>query len=172
MNNSPRLAQRLWRRIGTWLGIVSVASCSVPSSPPVEPGARPALPPAPAAAPAKKPDATIVGVQPIIRTAAELRRHAAQRLVAANPGKVYLGKPPDPLLAIPVLEIELLPDGHIRHIEVLRRPSQAQDTIQLAIDAVKRAAPFGDLRHMHEARRFTETFLFDDDRRFKPRTLD
>ena len=43
----PHLARRLWRRIGTWLGIVSVASCSVPSSPPVEPGARPARRPHP-----------------------------------------------------------------------------------------------------------------------------
>lgn len=172
MTHTQTVAQRLWRRIGTWLGIVSVASCSVPSSTPVEPTPRPATPPAPAAAPIKKPEASIVGAQPIIRTAADLRRHAAQRLVAANPGRVYLGKPPDPLLAIPVLEVELLPDGSIRRIEILRRPSQAQDTIQLAIDAVKRAAPFGDLRHMHEARRFTETFLFDDDRRFKPRTLD
>jgi len=76
------------------------------------------------------------------------------------------------LLAIPVLEVELRSDGHIAKINVLRQPSQALDTTQLAIDAVQRAAPFGDVSRLPKPWKYTEAFLFDDDRRFKPRTLD
>ena len=60
----------------------------------------------------------------------------------------------------------------MRRIDVVRVPSQAKDTVQLAIDAVRRAAPYGDVSRLPKPWRFTETFLFDDDRRFKPRTLD
>jgi hypothetical protein len=98
--------------------------------------------------------------------------NAAHRLVAANPGLVYTGAVPDPLLAIPVLEIELNADGSIRHIDVMRPPRQAKDTVQIAIDAVRRAAPFGDVSRLPKPWKFTETFLFNDDRKFKPRTLD
>lgn len=93
-------------------------------------------------------------------------------MVAANPQGTYLGKPQDVLLAIPVLEIELHPDGSVRRIDILRRPGQAPDTVQLAMDAVRRSAPFGDVRHLPRPWKFNEVFLFNDDRRFKPRTLD
>ena len=102
----------------------------------------------------------------------DLRLQAARRLVAANPGITYTGSTPDPLLAIPVLEVELHADGSIRKIEVMRHPRQAKDTTQIAIDAVRNAAPFGDVSRLPKPWRFTETFLFDDNRRFKPRTLD
>ena len=97
---------------------------------------------------------------------------AAERMVAANPDITYVGKVPDQLLAIPVLEIELNADGTIRRIDVMRAPRQAQDTVQIAIDAVRRAAPFGDISRLPKPWKFTETFLFNDDRKFKPRTLD
>lgn len=102
----------------------------------------------------------------------QLRQLAAHRVVGANPGITYLGKPPEVLLAIPVLEVELNADGSVRHIEVLRQPRQAKDTTQLAIDAIRRAAPFGDVSHLPKPWKFTETFLFNDERHFKPRTLD
>jgi hypothetical protein len=102
----------------------------------------------------------------------EFRRQAALRMVAANPGASYTSPAPDPLLAIPVLEIELNGDGSVRNIHVLRHPRQARDTTQIAIDAVRRAAPYGDMRHLKKPWKFAEVFLFDDDRRFKPRTLD
>ena len=143
-------------------GVVWLAGCSSPmlSSPPAPlPAGRPAVQlPQPGSA----------------RNWDELRLHAARRMVAANPGLTYVGEPPDPLLAIPVLEIELNSDGSIRRIEVLRRPRQAetQDTVQIAIDAVKRAAPFGDVSRLPKPWKFAETFLFNDDRKFKPRTLD
>jgi len=100
------------------------------------------------------------------------KTQVARRIVAANPGGTYTGQVPEILLAIPVLEIELNGDGSVRHIGVLREPSQARDTTQLAIDAVRRAAPFGDVSRLPRPWKFTEAFLFDDDRRFKPRTLE
>jgi hypothetical protein len=107
-----------------------------------------------------------------VRSWNELRAQAARRMVTANPGLTYTGAVPDPLLAVPVLEIELNSDGSIRGIEVLRQPRQAKDTVQLAIDAVHRAAPFGDISRLPKPWKFAETFLFDDNRKFKPRTLD
>jgi len=79
---------------------------------------------------------------------------------------------PDILLAIPVLEIELNSDGSIRRIEVLRKPGQAPETLQMAIDAVRRSAPFGDVSRAPKPWKFAETFLFNNERKFKPRTLD
>jgi hypothetical protein len=55
---------------------------------------------------------------------------------------------------------------------MLRKPGQAPDTLQLAIDAMRRAAPFGDVSRLPRPWKFSETFLFNDDRKFKPRTLD
>jgi hypothetical protein len=93
-------------------------------------------------------------------------------MVAANPDGTFTGKPQQMLLAIPVLEVELNADGSIKKIDIMRRPSQAHETIQMAIDAVKRAAPFGDVSRLPKPWKFSETFLFNDDKRFKPRTLD
>ena len=102
----------------------------------------------------------------------EYRVEVGRRLVAANPSATYTGPVPEPLLAIPVLEIDLNRDGSIRNIRVQRQPSQAADTVQLAIDALRRAAPFGDVSHLPQPWRLSEVFLFRDDRRFKPRSLD
>jgi hypothetical protein len=102
----------------------------------------------------------------------EVRQQAAERLIAANPDITYLGRVPDRLLAIPVLEVELNGDGSVRRIEILREPREAKDTLKIAVDAVRRAAPFGDVSRLPRPWKFTETFLFDDDRKFKPRTLD
>jgi hypothetical protein len=107
-----------------------------------------------------------------VRSWNDVRRQAAQRMVAANPSITYMSAAPDPLLAIPVLEVELNADGSVRRIDVMRHPRQAKETTQIAIDAVRNAAPFGDVSRLPKPWRFTETFLFDDDRRFKPRTLD
>jgi protein TonB len=102
----------------------------------------------------------------------EYRVNVGRRLVAANPNGTYTGLVPEPLLAIPVLEIDLNRDGSVRNVRVQRPPSQAEDTVQLAIDAVKRAGPFGDVSHLPQPWRISEVFLFRDDRKFKPRSLD
>ncbi|GIX23718.1 MULTISPECIES: hypothetical protein [Caldimonas] len=128
--------------------------------------------PAPPPVPTEPQPAVSVPVETRARHWDDYRLRAARRIVAANPQGVYLDRPPDVLLAIPVLAIDLNADGSVRRIEVLRYPGQARDTTQLAIDAVLRAAPFGSVAHLPRPWRFNETFLFRDDRRFKPRTLD
>jgi len=97
---------------------------------------------------------------------------AGRRMVAANPDGTFTGTVPEPLLAIPVLEIELNGDGSVRRVTVQRQPRQAHDTVQLAIDAVNRGAPYGDVSHLPRPWKFSEVFLFREDRRFKPRALD
>ena len=169
-------------------GLSLVAGCSTTQLPVASPSPAPAPTPAPLLRAAATPSAPSAPapVLPSPRTAAtprlaapgpvrnwsELRRQAALRLVAANPDGTYVGTVPDALLAIPVLEIELNGDGSVRAVVVLRKPREALDTLQLAIDAVRRAAPFGDVSRLPKPWRFTETFLFNDERRFKPRTLD
>jgi len=108
-----------------------------------------------------------------VRSWDELKHQAARRMVAAAPfDATYAGPVPPVLLAIPVLEIELERDGSVASVKVLRYPTQAKDTTQMAIDAVRRAGPFGDVSRLSKPWKFVEVFLFDDERRFKPRTLD
>jgi protein TonB len=104
----------------------------------------------------------------------EFRRNAGQRLVAAHPGRAYLGAPPEVLFGIPVIETELYVDGTIRSIKVLRVPAdaRARDTVDLAVAAVRRAAPYGDMSRLSRPWKWVEVFLFNDKRQFKPRSLD
>jgi hypothetical protein len=157
-------------RIGI-AGIGLIAGCTSAPAPAPSGAATAAAKPSPTAAAAARPHGNLPPPGPV-RNWNEVRLQAAHRLVAANPAGTYTGAVPDPLLAIPVLEIELNADGSVRRIDVLRQPRQASDTTQLAADAVRRAAPFGDVSRLPRPWRFTETFLFDDERRFKPRTLD
>lgn len=173
---------RVERRFCLSLASLSVlAGCSGPAPTPQAPGpsatsatgAGVTTPAGGPAAPAHTlADAVRLAPPGPVRNKDELRRQAALRIVAANPNGTYGGPVPEPLLAIPVLQIDLNRDGSIRRIEVLRRPRQALDTVKLATDAVRRAAPFGDVSLLPRPWRFTETFLFNDERKFKPRTLD
>jgi hypothetical protein len=106
-----------------------------------------------------------------VRTHDELRRQAAERLVMANPDRTYMTTAPTHLLTVVVLEVEVKADGSVRRVNVVRKPRYAPETLQMAIDAIHKAAPFGDVRRMPEPWKFTETFLFEEDRRFKPLTL-
>ena len=149
---------------------IAIAGCAPqPVRPPTEPEAPP---PAQTRPPAPPATAITLPTPETARSWEQLRLQAARRMIAANPDGSYTGVAPEVLLAIPVLEIELNADGSVRRIEVLRHPRQARDTTQLAIDAVRRAAPFGDVSRLARPWKFTEAFLFDDDRRFKPRSLD
>lgn len=164
---------------------VALAACSAPSPDSTAPGetasrrapapveaarAIPAAPPAAVAA--ANPETGRLAAPATMRNWSEVRRQAALRLVAANPGITYMGKVPDQLLAIPVLEVELNRDGSVRRIVTLREPRQAKDTLRIATDAIHRAAPYGDVSHLPRPWKFVETFLFDDERKFKPRVLD
>ncbi len=160
--------------------LLSLVACggTRPKGPePMPPGntepPTPAAASPPAAPPAVAASRAVVLPHPVAaRSWAELRRQVAERLLLANPNGVYRSKAPPVLLAVPVLQIELQANGHIKRISVLREPRQAKDTIELARQALMRAAPFGEMRHLPGPWIFTETFLFDDERRFKPRSLD
>jgi hypothetical protein len=171
-----------------WVGASAVvlgllAGCgSAPTSAPTQPVAPTPAPTGPApVAPkpvAPKPATKAEEPKPSLPSAArvrsleELRLLAAKRLVAANPNITYMGKPPELLLAIPVISIELNGDGSVKSISVLRHPSQALDTEEIAREAIMRAAPFGDVSALPKPWKFTETFLFNKERKFKPMTLD
>ena len=152
------------RRAAAWLGLCALSACQTPAPQPAPRAPSPT--PAPRATPAPAPY-----IRPA-RSAEEYKRQIALRLVAANPKTTYLTRAPDILLAIPVLEVEVNADGSIRHISVVRTPTQATDTVQLAIDALKRSAPFGDASQVPRPWKFLQVFLFDDDRHFKPKDLD
>lgn len=156
-----------WLACGTSVSAaLLLASCGSP--PPAEVAApRPNTPPT-----APKPG-TALPAAAASRNWAEFKLQAARRMVAADPVGSYTGEVPEPLLAIPVLEVELNADGSVRRVKVLRIPkTSAQDTVDMAIAAVHRAAPFGDVSRLPRPWVFTESFLYDDARRFKPRTLD
>ena len=139
------------------LQVVKAPSAVIPAVVP-----RGDAPPAPAALPPPR----------TMKSWSEVRMQAAHRLASAHPETSYVGDTPETLLAIPVLEVELNGDGSIRKVVVLRHPRNALDTTQLAIDAMHRAAPFGNVSRLPRPWKFVETFLFDDDRRFKPKSLD
>jgi len=169
------------RPIALLMIVIALAGCSGDRAAPGEQGGRTTLPAVPAAPlPESKPLIIAAPVAPsrslaapaVKRNWAEVRKQAAERLVAANPDITYMGRVPDRLLAIPVLEIELNRDGTVRKIEVLREPREAKDTLRIAVAAIQRAAPYGDVSQLPRPWKFVETFLFDDDRKFKPRTLD
>ena len=146
--------------LATLVAVTLLGGCSSPRSP------------APGPAPIVSPGVPAPVNAARARNWDDYRVMAGRRMVAANPNGTYTGAVPEPLLAIPVLEIELNGDGSVRRVTVQRQPSQATDTVQLAIDAVNRGGPYGDVSHLPRPWKFSEVFLFRDDRRFKPRALD
>lgn len=168
-------------RVSQWLIAPVLAGCGaaprapapapVPAPVPARAAAASPIAPAPAAD-ARLPRPQGMPTPKPVRTHEELRRQAAERIVMANPERSYMTPAPSHLLTVIVLDVELKADGSVRKINVVRPPRFGPETLQMAIDAVNRAAPFGDVRRMPEPWKFTETFLFDEDRRFKPRSLD
>jgi hypothetical protein len=145
------------------------------------PGVAPAAPatatPAPRPAPERAPlpkNPRYVKLPPpaAVRTLEALQRQVAQRLIDTHPDTSYTRTAPPRLLAIPVIEIELNQDGSVRNTRVLRHPSTGPEATQLALAAIRRAAPYGNVSAVPKPWKVVEAFLFDDDLRFKPRTLD
>jgi hypothetical protein len=162
-------SKRLLLRLSVAAALAAlVAGCGSPPAPAPTPGRAPSAAPAPA----PRSGAANLSAPTANRSWDDFKLQAARRLVAAHPNASYTSKPPEPLLAVPVIETELNADGSVRSIRVMREPTQAKDTSQLAIDAIRRAAPYGDMSRVPKPWKYVEVFLFDDERRFKPRTLD
>jgi hypothetical protein len=150
---------------------------STPSPPaaaaPVPAPAPAAAAAAPATAPSKRSSRFVAQPPaPAPRNMTDFQRQFARRLVDSHPDASYLGTVPPRLLAIPVLEIEFNADGSVRGIRVVRQPSTGPEATVLAIEAVRRAGPYGSVAKLPKPWKIIEAFLFDDDLRFKPRTLD
>jgi hypothetical protein len=156
------------RRVAAWLGLCALSACQAP---PPQPVAR-APAPAPRVTPAPAPAPTPAPYTRPARTAEEYKRQMGLRLVTANPNITYTKRAPDVLMGIPVLEVEVNGDGSVRRISVVRTPPEAAETVQVAIDAIKRAAPFGDPSQVPRPWKFLQVFLFDYEGRFKPKVLD
>jgi hypothetical protein len=105
------------------------------------------------------------------RSWAEYKLHAARRIHDASAGETFTGPLPDPLQSIPVLQVHLNRDGSIHNIVVLRTPGQSPETVQMAMRAVRRAAPFEPVGHLPRPWQFNETFLYNASMKFQLRTL-
>ncbi len=126
-------------------------------------GAPPA--PAPAAAAAARPSGGPA------RNWDDYKLRVAQRIIATSAGETFTGTLPDPLQSIPVVQVKLHRDGSIDDIVVLRTPRQSPQTLQMAIRAIRRAAPFEPVGHLPRPWQFSETFLYNEDLKFQLRTL-
>jgi hypothetical protein len=155
-------------------------SAAAAASPLPRPAAAPAATPAPARvqapAPVMAPAPAPVPQAPAApaRSWNEFKKAAATRMVRASPQGSFLGKVPPMLFGIPILEIELNGDGSVRDVSVLRPPANAEaaDTVALAVEAIRRGGPYGDISRLPKPWKYTEVFLFDGQRRFKPRSLE
>ncbi|RYY72438.1 MAG: hypothetical protein EOO24_47910 [Comamonadaceae bacterium] len=146
-----------------------VAACGGPTPAPGDGGPRVAdagAAPAAVAGIAAPP----VGTAPA-RTWDEYKLGAARRIHATSAGETFAGPLPDPLQSIPVLQVHLNRDGSVRDITVLRVPGQSPQTVEMAMRAIRRAAPFGPVGQLPQPWRFSETFLYNQDLKFQLRTL-
>lgn len=101
----------------------------------------------------------------------EYKLRAARRIHEQSTGQTFDGPLPDPLQSIPVLQVQLNRDGSIRNIVVLRTPRFAPQTVEMAMAAIRRAAPFEPVGHLPQPWQFSETFLYNDDLKFQLRTI-
>lgn len=99
------------------------------------------------------------------------RVQTAKKIMQINSSATFSGVLPDPLASIPVIEISLNNDGSIRGLDVTRTPRFQPQTVQLAMAAIRRAAPFGSVAHLPQPWVFNETFLFNDDLKFQLHSL-
>ncbi len=164
-------------RLGGASVLAIVAGCTSrpmpPDSPPPSAGPAPAAPSAPAAAPAARPPVPqpAAAVQAPARTWDEYKVRVARRVMHTSAGETFSGPIPDRLQSIPVIQVELNRDGSVRNVTVLRVPKFSPQTLQMAMNAVRRAGPFEPVGHLPRPWQFSETFLYNDDLKFQIRSL-
>jgi len=146
--------------------VVGCTAPPAPSTPGGQPVPRPAAPAVPPGAPSPK------AAEP--QSEADWRRALAQRILAANPDRVFEGRPPHPLKAVVVLELTVGADGRLQRATVLRAPDHARELGAEAVRTAQAASPLpAPPRALlgRGAARLTETWLFRGDNRFQLRTL-
>lgn len=151
------------RRLGVFVFAVSLAAAASAQNQ------------APAKTPAKaKPAAAAPAAPAVPKNMEEFKRAAARKMLAANPDVTYSGKPQQMNFGIPILEIELNDDATVKDITVVRPPAAeaAASTVDIAKEAIRKAAPYGDISKLPKPVKWTEVFLFNDQKKFKPRSLE
>ena len=130
--------------------------------------------PAKAPPPKAKPSAAAPAAPAVPKNMDEFKKVAAKKMLAANPEHTYSGKPQAMNFGIPILEIELNDDATVKNISVVRPPANeaAASTVDIAMDAIRKAAPYGDISRLPKPVKWTEVFLFNDQKKFKPRSLE
>ena len=104
----------------------------------------------------------------------EFKKQAARRMVTAAPRHSYMSTPPTLMFGITIIEVEVNGDGSVRAMSVTRQPANpdAAGVVEVAKEAIRRGAPYGDMSRLQKPWRWTEVFLFNEKYQFKPRTLD
>ena len=162
------LAQNMgWASRFQAVALLALAACATPP-PALEPQVFLQVPEAPASAP----EVAVSGAT----TLAEYRRHVDELLHAANVPGVFAGRPPNPLRAVIVVYVEVNSGGELVRLELYRAPVHSPELVDEVERAWRRLGPqlprpLPALMNGDERLAFTQTWLFDDDGRFRLRTL-
>jgi len=149
------------------VALLALAACATPP-PALEPQVFLQVPEAPASAP----EVAVSGAT----TLAEYRRDVDELLHAANVPGVFAGRPPNPLRAVIVVYVEVNAGGELVRLELYRAPVHSPELVDEVERAWRRLGPqlprpLPALMNGDERLAFTQTWLFDDDGRFRLRTL-
>jgi protein TonB len=145
---------------------LALAACAPTGAPPPT-----AAPESPAPAPAQPPLA-VAPAKPL-SPLDEYKQRIARRIVAANGAHVYGGEPPHLLKSVTVVTVVIDARGNVAASRIMR--GNGHRTLErIALDSVKRAAPFdppprGLMRS--STVEINETFLFRADDKFQIRSI-
>jgi hypothetical protein len=176
-----RIAWMSMALMAAGVALISCSSTPLPPPPPPPPPPRPVTPPAPpppvlapapppvVAAPPAGPAQGGVLAEPTdtVRDWKAYQVRAARRIMQANPQATFSGKVPDPLASIPVMTVRLNRDGSVREVEVMRTPKFYPETVELARQAILRAAPYGNTANLSGPAQFNQVFLYNDALKFQ-----
>ena len=103
-------------------------------------------------------------------TAREYRKDAASHLYALNQSRLYVGKLPQQLHAVGVLQVQIDQRGGVTGISWMRAPKHAPEVMAEIERSVRKAAPFPMPLRMGKVT-YTDTWLWDSSGRFQLDTL-
>jgi hypothetical protein len=116
----------------------------------------------------------VPGVPPPDTPAEAWQMQWAQALHDHQSSKVFEGIPPNPLYAIIVLEVQIDANGGLRSVRNMRSPAHGAKERDAAIASVRAGGPYPappPRLLKGGVVKFTETWLFDNARKFRLRSL-
>jgi TonB family protein len=149
------------KRLASALMLTLVAACSSAPTPTAAPRPEPVTPPGQPSAVPPRADAPL--------TLDGYKLDVARRIARVSP-ETYDEAPPEVLKSIVVLEVTIDRNGSLDRV-VVRRSNGIRSLENIALDSVRRAAPF-EAPSLSARRRdgtvtFLESFLFRNDDRFR-----